>query len=1345
MSNSAACDVANLEAEARSVQGQGTHAVPLSLEQQRLWFLSRLQAGSAIHSLAHAIELRGQLNRDVIRRVLETIVQRHQVLRTTVGWLDEQPLPQINPPKLAFVEIDLRFLPEALRAAECQQQIAQIVKYRFDLQQGDLLRTTLIWLTSETAILLITNHQLVADDHSIATVFWPEFGQLYEAFRQNFPNPLPQLSMQFSDFAIWQKAWLESAKGQTQLAYWHHQLSGSLPVLDLPTDRPRPAIQSFQSARAPFTLSADLTKALQALSHAAHVTLEVTLLAAFKTLLHRYSQQTDVLIGQAVTHRPPLELRQLIGCWRNFVVLRTDLAGGLTFRGLLDRLPAVMLAAQAHQEVPLAKILTELQARNLSHHPLFQVIFAYQETSALPLASSTLTGQPLTIATGYSEFDLALVISAPASPLPASQLSGYFEYSTDLFEGATIERTIGHFQTLLQGMVADPDQRLADLPLLTAQEYQQLANWNQTALAYPPLAIHQLFEAQVKKTPNAIAIVSENDTLTYQQLNQQANQLAHYLQHLGIQAGDLVGICLERSLPLLVGLLGILKAGAAYVPLDPNYPAERLAMIVADAQTPILLSQRSLLSRLPPSSAQVVLIEADAIQQASDTNCQGGVRPTHPAYVLYTSGSTGRPKGVVIAHASAVSFITWAQTVFSADQLAGVLAATSICFDLSIFELFLPISLGGRVILAENALQLPSLPAAQQVTLINTVPSAIAELLRQRGLPTSARTINLAGEPLSNQLVQALYQQPSIAQVYNLYGPSEATTYATFDLMLKGATAEPSIGKPLSNTQVYILDANQQPVPIGVPGELHIGGAGLAQGYLNRPDLTAEKFMPWPAALTPLRPQAASAALRLYKTGDLARFQPDGKIDFLGRLDFQVKIRGFRVELGEVESLLRQHKAVKAAVVMARADLPDEQRLVAYVVGQTPLTVDDLRHYLKQTLPAYMMPAAFVVLDALPLTPNGKVDRKALPTPQWSTSEPTFVAPANAIEHQLAEIWQAVLGLPLISVTANFFDLGGHSLLIMRLFAQIEQTLGQQLPLTILFQAPTIRQLAALLQQTGSPNLQTAIVQFQSGTQPPLFCLPGAMGNLVYCRGLVRYLPADQPIYGLQEPEFWQGWNLPAHLEEIAAYYLQVLQTVQPQGPYFLLGYSFSGIVAYEMAQQLLAQGHSIAFLGLIDPPLAFSFNTIRRVLTELPGLADRKFLVSTLRRLEIHQLRLSRLTPIEQFKYLLSGVTQRMWPLPVATSRAALASLSDQALTGMESKNYYRAVLNYFPKPYPQPVSLILSRNTYSDFGYWGNWKKLTKINLHLIPGNHLSILREPDVQFLAERVQACLQSVNH
>ncbi|NJP19714.1 MAG: amino acid adenylation domain-containing protein [Hydrococcus sp. CRU_1_1] len=929
------------------------------------------------------MRLSGFLQVEALKQALAEIVQRHEVLRTHFELVEGKPVQVIHSELFFDLSIvDLQNLSAQEQSIEVQRLVTEQAQIPFDLSKAPLLRVTLLRLARNEQILLLTMHHIIADGWSLGVLMY-ELSTLYRAFCANQPSPLPPLPIQYADFALWQRQYLQANVLETQLSYWQQQLKDAPPLLELPTDRPRPAVQSFSGRSESFILDQELTSSLKNFSQQAGATLFMTLLAAWGILLSRYSRQEDLVIGTAIANRHRKEVEPLIGFFVNTLALRLDLKDNPSFRDFLGRVRQTTLEAYTHQDLPFEQLVEELQPeRHLSHTPLFQAMFVLDNGLPLELELPGLDWEILPKESVSAKFDFTLSMRETESGL-----EGTWEYNSDLFESATIVRAIAHFQTLLQAIVTNSEQLVAQIPLLTnSQKQQLLIEWNDTQADYPQnKCLHQLFEEQVERTPNAVAVVWLEQKLTYAELNVRANRLAHYLQKLGVEPEKLVGICVERSLSMVVGLLAILKAGGAYVPLDPDYPLERLAWMLDDAAVEVLLTQEKLKDKLPSHQGKTVYLDRWSAS-FDEENPLTQVKQDNLAYVIYTSGSTGKPKGVAIAHRSPLTLVFWAREVFTSEQLAGVLASTSICFDLSVFELFVPLCWGGQVILAENALQLPDLPAAEDVTLINTVPSAIAELIRTKVLPKKVQTVNLAGEPLPHQLVQQLYQQENIKKVYNLYGPSEDTTYSTFALAQKGANSSPPIGRAIANTQTYILDRYLQPVPIGIPGELYLGGMGLARGYLNQPELTAEKFISNPFARS-----------KIYKTGDLARYLPDGQIEYLGRIDNQVKIRGFRIELGEIEAVLSTHLQVRQAVVIAR-DNAENKRLIAYIVcAGKKLVCSDLRNFLKQKLPEYMIPSAFVLLEAIPLTPNGKIDPRALPAPNNSGRVGEFVAPRTPI------------------------------------------------------------------------------------------------------------------------------------------------------------------------------------------------------------------------------------------------------------------------------------------------------------------------------------------------------------
>jgi amino acid adenylation domain-containing protein len=1303
--------------------------LPLSFAQQRLWFLDQLEPQSPLYNMPRAVRLRGPLHVEALQRALSAIVSRHEALRTTFVAVAGSPVQVIAAPCAVALSInDLSACSAAEQEAEVQRLLEQEGQRPFDLTTDVMLRASLLRLGAAEHILLLVTHHIAADGWSMG-VLWQELSMCYDAFLAGKPPILPGLPIQYADFAVWQRQWLQGEYLETQLVYWKQQLHNVPPMLELPTDRPRPAIQSCRGARQTVQLSKTLSQALKALGQRTGSTLFMTLLAAFKVLLQRYTGQNDIVVGSPIANRTQPEIEGLIGFFVNTLVLRTDLAGNPTFLEVLERVRAVTLGAYAHQDLPFEKLVEELRPeRDMSRSPLFQVLFILQNTPGQPLDLPGVTVTNLAVDSGLAKFDLTLSFSEAAEGL-----TGVVEYNTELFDADTVERLVGHLQTLLEGIVAYPEIPIARLPLLTAAERQQLlVTWNATGTTLPQvMGIHHLFEAQVEQTPDAVAVIADSGQLTYRELNQHANQLAHHLQALGIGPDVLVGLCMERSLEMVIGLLGVLKAGGAYVPLDAAYPQERLAFILRDAQVPVLLTQQPILRKFPAHEAQVVCLDTDweVIAQQPTASPQSPVTAANLAYVIYTSGSTGTPKGVAITHWNAVALLDWARRQFAPESLAGVLASTSICFDLSVFELFVPLSCGGTVIVAQNLLQLPQLSTVKDVILINTVPSVMSEFLRVHCLPPSVRTVNLAGEPLPTSLVQQTYQHNGIEQVYDLYGPSEDTTYSTCALRSRNGPA--TIGRPIANAQVYILDSCLTPVPIGIPGELYIGGAGLARGYLHRPELTAEKFLPNPFSDTP--------GARLYQTGDLARYLPDGAIAFLGRIDDQVKIRGFRIELGEVEAVLSQHPAVREAVVVAREDVPGEKHLVAYVLAnQEPGSATSmLRSFLKEKLPEYMVPSLFVILDAFPLTPNGKVDRRALPAPDTSSTRlpGTLVPPRDSLELQLVQMWEEILHLHPLGVTENFFDLGGHSLLAVRLMAQMQRQFGLELPLAALFHGATIEDLARLLRQHTGALLHSPLVRLQpAGTKRPFFCVHPAGGNVFCYVDLARHLGADQPLYGLQHPGLHGEQPAFTRLEEMAEHYIAALRTQQPEGPYLLGGWSMGGMVAFEMAQQLVAQGQEVALLALLDTPARFS--------EAPPTDGDHAALLSRFAQdlgVFLDTRHFARLTPEAQLAELLAQAKAAY----VITGDVGLAQLRQHVQVFIHN---VRTLRRYTPKAYPGHVTLLRARKYNVTQDHTLGWGALAAggVVCHTVPGHHYTMVREPHVQALAQRLRECLAAAS-
>ena len=1041
-------------------------ALPLSFAQLRLWVLDRFERGSTVYNMPGALRIRGPLRPEALAAALEEIVRRHEILRTVFPRIDGEPVQVVLPftpgrvPGLLPV-VDLGALPAAAREGETARLTAGI-RRPFDLAAGPLLRATLVALGGEDHQLLLDMHHIVSDGWSVG-VLVRELSALCNALAAGEPAPLPELPVQYADFALWQRQWLASGVLDAQLAYWRGQLAG-VPQLELPWDRPRPRVQTFRGAATPAPLSSALAGELERLGRRRGATLFMTLLAAFQTLLHRHSGQEDFAVGTPISGRNRSESEGLIGFFVNTLVLRADLAGDPTFPELLGRVRETALAAYAHQDVFFERLVEELAPeRDLSRTPVFQVAFSLQEAELPELdLGPGIAAEGVPLAHRTSKFDLTLDLARAGH-----EIEGAAEYSTDLFDGETVRRMLGHLSVLLAGIAADPEVRISDLPLMTVEERRQIAAWHgETAVEHPRGdLLHGLFEAQAARTPEAIALIADERRLTYAELERRAEALARRLEALGVGPETAVGLCLSRTADLVAAMLATLKAGGFYVPLDPNYPAERLAFMLEDSGCRVVLAHAAVLGRLPAHGATVVVLDRDDDRQADAATSRTPrlarlVVAGNLAYLIYTSGSTGRPKAVAIEHRSATLLTHWSRRAFTPAELAGVLASTSITFDMSVFEIFATLAWGGTVILADNALALPRLPARGEVTLVDTVPSALAELLAMDALPPSVVTVNLGGEPVPRALADRAYGRPGIERVLNLYGPSEDTTFSTVAVIERTSALPPSIGRPLDRTQAHVVDTRLRPVPVGVPGELLLGGGGLARGYLGRPGLTAERFVPDPFGGEP--------GARLYRTGDLARRRPDGSLDFLGRIDHQVKIRGFRVEIGEVESALLAQPAVAAAAVAAREYGPGDRRLVAYLVGRGGgIAAAALRRALQERLPEYMVPSVFVELHELPLSPNGKLDRRRLPAPEGSRPdlEEAFAEPRTDLEREVAAIWAEVLSVGRVGLHDNFWSLGGHSLLATKVLARLQAALGIDLPIQTIFNAPTLTEFTAALGQ----------------------------------------------------------------------------------------------------------------------------------------------------------------------------------------------------------------------------------------------------------------------------------------
>ncbi|HWQ93090.1 MAG TPA: amino acid adenylation domain-containing protein, partial [Clostridia bacterium] len=1039
---------------------------PLSLSQKRIWFLDQFDPKQSPYNMPLGVRLSGKLDRRALEQSLSHVARRHEALRSVFPAQEGQPVQWVLEPGEVTVQlVDLKHLPPGERAESAKALAAEEARKPHVLHHP-MMRAVLFNVSSSEHWLVLILHEIAADAESIRLVF-QELLSCYASFvEKGCAAELPSVA----DNEELNGAQVDcSAKEYERgMRYWKQQLTGAPPVLELPADYPRPALWADAGGRVPVRLPVELCAGVKRVSAAQGCDASTVLLAAFQALLARYTGVEDVVVGSKLSCRSNPLLKTVVGRYSNQVALRANLADAPSFCELVNRAKTRVQEAIEHVGVPFGEIVETLHPeRDLSRTPIFQVFFEFDENPVRTAKAVGVEFRPIEIGNHTAKFDLTLHLE-----YRDGQISGWFEYSTSLFHVDRIERMARHFERLLGGALEEPETRLWDLPLLPEQEAaRMLMDWNRTERPLPAgQTLVDLMAEQTRRSADRVAVVDGTQRLTYGQLCARAAVIAGALRAQGVGNQMRAGICLERSWEMLASILGTLRAGAAYVPMDPAYPAERLGYMARDAGLRVVITSRRVKATLPDVEAKVLYIEdiqwdrpAVAPMDLEDPK----PKPTDLAYVIYTSGSTGDPKGVAIEHRNAVALMEWARGQFDKEELSGVLASTSICFDLSVFEMFAPLCWGGKIILALNVLALPGLPAAQEVRLVNTVPSALRELLRIRGVPAGVCTINLAGEPLASSLVDQIYGETAVRKVYDLYGPTETTTYSTGTLRRAGEPA--NIGRPLPNEKVYVLGMGLQPVPIGNPGELYIGGAGVARGYLNRAELTAEKFVPNPFI----------AGERLYKTGDLVRWRADGVLEYLGRIDHQVKIRGFRIEPGEIQFVLRNHSALSDAVVVPWTAQGDT-RLIAYLELKEGVQVEAeaIRNWLSNYLPGYMVPAEFIFLDALPLTPNGKIDRKRLPPPEAVREESgrPCVPPRNAIEERLVEIWKEVLGLQRVSVQDKFFDLGGHSLLAVRMIARIRDVFKVELPLYGVFEAATIENLAlGLSERRWSPEQQLVL------------------------------------------------------------------------------------------------------------------------------------------------------------------------------------------------------------------------------------------------------------------------------
>ncbi len=1333
-----------IELNRQNDSNKQVYVFPASFAQRRLWFLYQLDPFSPIYNITAPLEIDGPIDCNVLRRSLDEVTFRHESLRTVFSSVRGEPVQVVTQPEPFGLEVkDLSFLSEMEQEEEIYSMSREDRLQPFNLRKGPLIRATLLRRAEHRHVLLLTMHHIISDGWSLG-VLLQEVSTLYEAFEKGLLSPLPELPIQYADFSEWQRNWLTGEVLDAQLDYWKKQLSGAPPALELPTDRPRPVVASHHGAQHPVGLSGEMVKKLYYLARQHGATLYMILAAAFNVLLYRYSRQTDILIGTPIAGRTRQELECLIGFFVNTLIIRTKAFVTSSFAGLLEQVRDTTLGAYAHQDVPFEKLVEVLSPqRNLSRTPFFQVMFVLQNNALPQLRLGPALLHPLESTSETSKFELTLSLHENADTI-----RGYIEYNVDLFEPSTITRMARQFEKLLTSALNAPHQAVSSLHLLTAGEIEQIVHeWSGTGHAHPLAeCVHQLFEAYAENHLNQVAVSGEDGSLTYGQLNRKANRLARHLRSLGVKAETSVAIFMEPSLDMMIALLGILKAGGSYVPLDPIFPKDRISYILEDSAAPVLLTRKAMQGQLPVLNLCTIFMDeyGPELSRYATHNLPNATLLEGRIYTIYTSGSTGRPKGVEVEQRQILNYVDSIIQRFALGPGAHYAMLQPLAVDSSNTVLFPFLCTGGTLhVMPRGRATDPDAVIRyfrnHRIDLLKIAPSHLAAMLEaqpsQDLLPQSV--LALGGEASNWLWLQNTVLPLAMpgCKTFIHYGPTETTvgmlTYKVdCDSTLNVRSAP--LGQPLAHAKVYLLDDEMLPVPIGIAGEIYIGGQCVARGYFKQPGLTANRFIPDPFAQVP--------GARLYRTGDLGRWLPGGDIEFLGRNDHQVKVRGFRIELGEVEAALREHPQVERAVAIASEDGAGGKQLVAYVVPKRPdsgkngaspindsikdILLTQLRVALKERLPDYMVPAAIVVLDQMPLSPQGKVDFQNLPQPskQLRTNSNGLVKPRNPIEAQLVDIWEEILNTP-VGVTDDFFQLGGHSLLALRMMTLARQRLGRTLPLASLFRNPTISYLAKQLSEAADNHASPILIEIQPhGAGTPFFCVHPIGGAVLCYWDLAKAMGSERPFWGLQAPP--SSSASPSTIEEIASLYIKDIKQIQKTGPYLLSGWSMGGLIAYEIAQQLGDGGDEVNFLAMFDtyPP---SKNSSLQLRSDLPELA--RFGADMMRLagkdasgLQDHFLNLS---PLEQRQLVFQTLKNE--------NILVLEEEMDELLHTFT--RHATALEKYSLRTAKQPITLFSSIEGQPQFlsDAWKVWAP-AGFNAIEVPGDHYSMIQNPHAEKL-------------
>ncbi len=1324
---------------------------PLSSGQRRLWFIQNFEPGNLAYHIPFEYRIDGELDADILQQTISLLVGRHETLRTTIQTVDGIPEQKVHPSYPFLLEvINLDNLPEneKLIAAKKYSQLNE--KHLFDLSTGPLFICKLLRISSEKHILLLNLHHIITDGWSVR-IFMEELGHIYTSLKQQNPIILSPLPITYTDFASWQNTWLEGEGYSKQLAYWKNELKGAPEILQLPLDYHRPNHQTYDGDEVRILLDQSVTEELQHFSQSNNVSLFVTLLSIFNSLLTRYTSQEEFVIGIPIAGRIHKEFESLCGMFINNFPLRITPKEHMSLIDMLELCKLKFFQAYENQELPLDRIVEELKVTRYANvPPLFQVMFnllgMFDEEISLAGSKMEMADKKGHIA----QFDLSLHIYETKK-----SLNCVFEYNTNLFKKERIERMAGHFSELVKSFLKDPSQNIRKAPILTPKEKELVfGEWNATQTAFPDQkGIHQLFEEQVIKTPDSIAIQDDRSLITYRELNEKANQLARHLHHSGAIEGSVVGVCIERSTDLLVALMAVMKAGCTYIPLDPIYPKDRLTLIIDDGNPVIMLTEKKLLESLPESNAKNIFVEEfEAYKHESVLNTDFLFTSNTVAYLIYTSGSTGKPKGVQIEHRSLANFL------YSMSKMPGInsedvmLAVTTISFDIAGLELFLPILFGARIVIATQETSInPEILIEKIESCMPTILQATPVTFRMLNSSNWSGSKNLkilcGGEALPKELAIDLIGK--CGELWNMYGPTETTVWSTVEKVevdQSDLIGYVNLGKPIDNTLIYVLNSEFQPVPVGYPGELFIGGDGLAKGYFNLPELTKEKFLP--------DPFSEISGARMYRTGDLVQQTEKGKLEFLNRVDSQVKIRGFRIELGEIESAFAQYPTTRENVVIVREDTPGDKRLIAYIIRQenTETDISELRLFLKSKIPDYMVPSFFVFISQFPLTPNGKIDRKALPPPEDSQqdSDRIFVEPQTEMEKKLAQIWCDVLKSQRIGTDENFFEIGGHSMIAVTLMTRIEKELGIRLPLATLFNHSNIRDMAQFLEKNEQPARWGSLVPIKpNGRKRPLYLVHGAGLNLLLYTTIVSLLDEDQPVFGLQAKGL-DGIDEPLDtIEAIAAYYIGEILAIDQSGTYALAGFSLGGQIAYEMARQLLILDKKVSFLGVFD---TVSYNVSHN---ELPIHQRVTYFTDNLYRMVAWNIKTLINKPAEKkleffrlkWRSMIQKITKNDYTLkPEGVSEGKQSELP-KYLHKVHQANY-QAMEKYKLPVYPGKMYLFraMDQSFYIKDPVLYGWDLYVKGGIVVldIPGEHSRIFAPPNDALFANALQKSLNETN-